>query len=169
MIENTLVQCYNPLLTLSSHTHRLLDTNAAATDLSGPAKPIQRLWRFICHSNVFLGKMPTLGEPGQSGQDTAVGLDNASPCVTPHQCGACVCAYKAEGMQYHKFMVIEMAQSFGENAVDLIPQQKRSPYSICTQWLMQCDRETPESKRSYRGLAGFTTYPQHKSYLLITK
>lgn len=72
-------------------------------------------------------------------------------------------------MQYHKFMVIEMAESFGGNAGNLIPRQRRSPYSICTQCRTRCDRETPESKRSYRGLTGVTTYPLHKSYLLITK
>lgn len=77
--------------------------------------------------------------------------------------------YLWHGSQYHKFMVIEMAESFGGNAVNLILQQKRSPYSICTQCHAWCDRETPESKWSYRGLTGFATYPLHKSYLLIAK
>lgn len=88
-------------------------------------------------------------------------------CPILHLCVHVLCVYA--GGQYHKFMVIEMAESFGGNAVNLILRQKRSPYSICTQWHTRCDRETPESKRSYQGLTGFTTYPLHKSYLLITK
>lgn len=46
-----------------NHTSVHLHTNAAP-DLSGPAKPIEGSWRFICHSNVFLGKVPARGEPG---------------------------------------------------------------------------------------------------------
>lgn len=131
------------------------------------------LWRFICHSNVFLGQMPAQGEPEYSGQDIVVYSVSNKRCASVSlsystSLCACVCAYDW-AMQYHKFMVIEMAESFGGNAVNLILRQKRSPYSICTRWRSGCDRETPESKRSYQGLTGFTTYPLHKSYLLITK
>lgn len=155
------------------HTRVHLHTSAAP-DLSGPAKPIEGLWRFICHSNVFLGKMPAQGEPRYSGRDTVVFSVSDKSCVSVslsystslRACVVCVCG---GGGQYHKFMVIEMAESFGGNAVNLILRQKRSPYSICTQWHTRCDRETPESKRSYQGLTGFTTYPLHKSYLLINK
>lgn len=68
-------QCYYPLLTppLDTHTHkRTHHLHNAAPDLSGPAKPIESLWRFICHGNVFLGTTPTRGEPGWSGQDKVV-------------------------------------------------------------------------------------------------
>lgn len=67
-------QCYYPLLTPPLHTttHTRIHLHNAAPDLSGPAKPIEGLWRFICHSNVFLGTMPTQGEPGYSGQDIVV-------------------------------------------------------------------------------------------------
>lgn len=176
-------QCYYPLLTPPLHTDNHMHAHkhtrvhlhtSAAPDLSGPAKPIEGLWRFICHSNVFLGKMPAQGEPRYSGRDTVVFSVSDKSCVSVslsystslRACVVCVCG---GGGQYHKFMVIEMAESFGGNAVNLILRQKRSPYSICTQWHTRCDRETPESKRSYQGLTGFTTYPLHKSYLLITK
>lgn len=82
-------------------------------------------------------------------------------CVTiPLSIFACACLYTRQGTLYRKFMVIEKGTIFWEekNAVNLIPQRKkRSPYSICTQCHMWHDRETPESKRSYRGLAGFAT------------
>lgn len=117
--------------------------------------------------------MPAQGEPGYSGQDIVVDSVSNKRCVSVSlsystSLFASACAYDG-GTQYHKFMVIEMVESLGGNAVNLILLQKRSPYSIGTQCHTRCDRETPESKRSYQGLAGFTTYPLHKSYLLITK
>lgn len=66
-------QCYYPPLTppLDTHAHTRTFT-MQLPDLSGPAEPIESSWRFICHGNVFLGKTPTRGEPGWSGQDIVV-------------------------------------------------------------------------------------------------
>lgn len=131
-------QCYYPLLTPPLHTDNHMHAHkhtrvhlhtSAAPDLSGPAKPIEGLWRFICHSNVFLGKMPAQGEPRYSGRDTVVFSVSDKSCVSVslsystslRACVVCVCG----GGQYHKFMVIEMAESFGGNAVNLILRQKK--------------------------------------------
>lgn len=80
------------------HTRVHLHTSAAP-DLSGPAKPIEGLWRFICHSNVFLGKMPAQGEPRYSGRDTVVFSVSDKSCVSVslsystslRACVVCVC------------------------------------------------------------------------------
>lgn len=45
-------------------------------------------------------------------------------CPILHLCVHVLCVY-AGGGQYHKFMVIEMAESFGGNAVNLILRQKK--------------------------------------------
>lgn len=100
--------------------------------------PSRVLWRFICHSNVFLGKMPVQGEPGYSGQDIVVYSVSNKRCASvslsfsTSQC-ACVCAYDG-ALQYHKFMVIEMAESFGGKRSQFDSAAKRSHYSICTRW-----------------------------------
>lgn len=46
--DSVIILCWHYLY---NHTHK-------CSDLSGPAKPVEGLWRFICHSNVFLGTMP---------------------------------------------------------------------------------------------------------------
>lgn len=95
-------QCYYPLLTpplrtyTTTHTHTRvhacihLHTNAAP-DLSGPAKPIEGSWCFICHSNVFLGNMPAQGEQGYSGQDVVVYKRCVCVFIVLSYTSACMC------------------------------------------------------------------------------
>lgn len=70
-------------------------------DLSGPAEPIESSWRFICHGNVFLGKTPTRGEPGWSGQDIVV-----CSVFKPQDASRCalLCHYPAEHLCVRVFV-----------------------------------------------------------------
>lgn len=81
--------------TTFTHLHAQLNP---APDLSGHAKTIEGLWRFICHINVFLGQVPAWGEPRYSGQDIAVySASNNSSCSTSLR--AFVCIHKKGGRE----------------------------------------------------------------------
>lgn len=121
-----------PTLPLYTYTHTRAHTHThICSSWPFACQPMGGLRIFICHSNVFRGKMPTRREPRNSGQDLSLSLFPFAH--------TCLCAWQR--LQYHKFMVIEMAECLEGNAVNLILQKRRSVYSICTQCHTQHDRK----------------------------